>query len=385
MKRFQQYYKFIVYFIFCVAVIAVYKTFDSIGVIWNVIKVIAGAISPFAIGFVIAYLLNLPSKKIESVFVKSKKQFVKKKAHGLSILITYLASLVVVVIVIWALVPALSRNILDLYNNIPTYISSVTEYLKNIEIVKKFNLLNDAGTKIYDIINNIFGKFDISQIGKYAQGVFGVTSGIVDMFVAIVASIYMLVDKDKILRTIKRFAKIIFKENVVDLLTVHCKRINEIFTNYIYSRLVCSVIMAIVCGIVLSILKIKYAIILGIFIGAMDMIPYFGSIIACVVSCIVALITGGPWKLLSSGIALLILQQLDGNLLAPKIMGNSLEIGPLSIIFAVTVGGALFGFIGMLFSVPLLAVIRAIINDYMDILEERKLAKQAAEKEEKIE
>ncbi len=134
----------------------------------------------------------------------------------------------------------------------------------------------------------------------------------------------------------------------------------------------CSVIMAVVCSIVLMIMKVKYALILGLFIGAMDMIPYFGSIISFVISLIVTFITGGVWKGVWTGVVLLVLQQIDGNLLGPKIMGNSLEIRPLWIIFAVTVGGALFGFMGMLFSVPVLAIIRAIMSDYFTAREMKK-------------
>ena len=91
----------------------------------------------------------------------------------------------------------------------------------------------------------------------------------------------------------------------------------------------CSVIMAVVCSIVLMIMNVKYALILGLFIGAMDMIPYFGSIISFVISLIVTFITGGVWKGVWTGVVLLVLQQIDGNLLGPKIMGNSLEIRPL--------------------------------------------------------
>ena len=143
----------------------------------------------------------------------------------------------------------------------------------------------------------------------------------------------------------------------------------------------CSIIMAVVCSIVLMIMNVKYALILGLFIGAMDMIPYFGSIISFVISLIVTFITGGVWKGVWTGVVLLVLQQIDGNLLGPKIMGDSLEIRPLWIIFAVTVGGALFGFMGMLFSVPALAIIRAIMSDYFTAREMKKMSEESENNE----
>lgn len=161
--------------------------------------------------------------------------------------------------------------------------------------------------------------------------------------------------------------------------THHAKRVNDIFTNYIYSRLTCSVIMAVVCSIVLMLMNVKYALVLGIFIGAMDMIPYFGSIIACIVAIIASCLTGGLWQGVWVAVVLIILQQIDGNLLGPKIMGDSLEIRPLWIIFAVSVGGTLFGFLGMLFSVPVVAIIRAIAADYIDAKEINKKTAEVKE------
>lgn len=134
--------------------------------------------------------------------------------------------------------------------------------------------------------------------------------------------------------------------------------------------------MAFVCTVTLSVMKVRYAVILGLFIGAMDMIPYFGSIISVVIAEIVILITGGVWKTVWTTLVLLILQQLDGNLLAPKIMGISLDMRPLEIIVVVTVGGSLFGFLGMLISVPVAAVIRTIIIDFVTEYEEKKKLRQ---------
>ena len=130
--------------------------------------------------------------------------------------------------------------------------------------------------------------------------------------------------------------------------------------------------MAIVCSVVLMVMKVKYALILGIFIGAMDMIPYFGSIISWVVATLIAFMTGGVWKGVWVAIILLVLQQFDGNILGPKVMGDSLEIRPLWIIFAVSVGGALFGFIGMLISVPIVAIMRVMGADFLKSKERTK-------------
>lgn len=380
MKRFEKYYGWIIAFVFCVAVIAVYKTFDNFNNITQYLAKIFDAVKPFFIAFIIAYILNIPAKRMQKWLSKSKKSFIKKHTLGISIITIYVLAIMAVLAILRMLIPALYKNIMDLYNNLPNYITSFQDYINNFEIIKKSSLFAN-GIDLYSEMNKIVTSIDMSQFGKYAQGVYNMTTGLFDIFVAVIASIYMLIDKERLKKGIFRLMGIFLKEKRANSITEHTKRINDIFTNYLYSRLMCSIIMAVVCSIVLMIMNVKYALILGLFIGAMDMIPYFGSIISFVISLIVTFITGGVWKGVWTGVVLLVLQQIDGNLLGPKIMGDSLEIRPLWIIFAVTVGGALFGFMGMLFSVPVLAIIRAIMSDYFTAREMKKMSEESENNE----
>ena len=376
MKRFEKYYKWIIAFVFCVAVIAVYKTFDNFSNIIRGIGAVFGAFKPFITGFVIAYLLNIPAAKIQIKLCRSKNNYVKKHSLGISIFIAYIIALIVVVLILGALIPELYKNLMDLYNNLPSYILKIEDTLNNFEIVNRFNLLNGERFNLSAFVNGIFNSVDMTQFGKYAQGVFNMTSGVVNIFISIIASVYMLLDKKKLKKGILRLLRLFFSDDAVSSVMIHAKSINRIFTNYIYSRLICSVTMAIACGLVLSLMRVKYALILGLFIGIMDMIPYFGSIISSVISVLITFITGGMWKSIWSAVALLVLQQLDGNVLGPKIMGDSLEISPLAIVLAVSVGGTLFGFLGMLLSVPVVAIVKAVLTEYISEYEKKKKSKQ---------
>lgn len=371
MKKLEKYYGWIVAFVFCVAVIAVYKTFDNFSNVTKYIGTVIGALKPFFIAFIIAYLLNMPAKRLQALLRKSKKDFIIKHSLGISIIFVYITTLIAVVLVLRMLIPALYKNVVDLYNNFPDYISAFQSYINNFEIAKKFSM-SKSGIDLFAEIEKLFRSIDLTQFGKYAQGVYNMTTGVFGTFVAIIASIYMLIDKERLQKSFIRIMDCFLKEKRVDGIIDHAKRINDIFTNYIYSRLTCSVIMAIVSSIVLMMFKVKYALILGIFIGMMDMIPYFGSIISWAAVTIVTFITGGLWKGIWVAVVMLVLQQLDGNLLGPKVMGDSLEIRPFWIVFAVSVGGTLFGFLGMLFSVPVIAIIRVILSDYVTARENRK-------------
>lgn len=361
-------------FIFCVAVIAVYKTFDNLKGIGHIIGMVIKAVSPFLIGFVIAYLLNIPTKKLTKLLKKIKVEYIQKHAYGISILFVYLIAFAVIALIIGMVVPALSKNIIDLSMNLPGYVGRVIAELRNNEIIKKLGILENFD--VSDTIDGIISKINGETFGTYIQGLFNMTSGIVSSFIAVISSVYMLLDKDRIIALSKRVIRMVFKQERADGILRNAEHINSVFTNYIYSRLWCSVIMAVVCTLVLSLMKVRYAVILGIFIGAMDMIPYFGSIISVVIAEFIILITGGIWKTVWTSVTLLVLQQLDGNLLAPKIMGVSLDMRPLEIIVVVTVGGSLFGFLGMLISVPVAAVIRTLIIDMMSEYEEKKKIKK---------
>lgn len=316
-------------------------------------------------------MLNLPSVKLSELLVRTNSKFIRKHSYGISILAVYILALILVAVTLGVLLPAIYGNIVDLTSHLPSYMTSIMNWINDLDIMKKAGIsidnLDAAGT-----IMSLINKFDAIQLGKYIDGVFSMTSGLLNAFIAIISSVYMLLDKKTILNGVKRIINVLFKRETADSITWHTGRINDIFTKFIYCRLICSVISGIVSGIVLTLLGVKYAVILAIITVALDMIPYFGSIISFFISIIVAWVTGGVWQMIWAAVALLIIQQLDGNILSPKIMGDSLELRPLWVIVAVSVGGTLFGFIGMLVSVPVVAVIRTVVNDYLEEFAEKK-------------
>lgn len=151
-------------------------------------------------------------------------------------------------------------------------------------------------------------------------------------------------------------------------------RTNNIFFKFISSQLLDAIIVGILVTIAMSIIGVKYAVLLGFMIGLFNIIPYFGAIIAVAISVIITIITGGLSQALIMAVVVIILSQIDSNIINPKIIGNSLEISPLLVIFAVTVGGAYFGVLGMFLAVPVVAVLKILINDYLDFKIKKKYA-----------
>ena len=149
-------------------------------------------------------------------------------------------------------------------------------------------------------------------------------------------------------------------------------RTNEIFCKFLASQFLDAIVVGILASIAMSIMNVKYAVLLGIFIGIFNMIPYFGAIIAVIISIIITILTGGLSRAIQMAIVVIILQQIDANIINPKIVGESLKMSPLLVIFSVTIGGAYFGILGMFLAVPIAAVLKLIICDFIDYNYKRK-------------
>ncbi len=358
--------KWLYWFLFAVAVIAVYKTLDNFKDIVNFVKGIIGVIMPFLIGIFIAYLLYIPCSKIERVLSKSKLGLLRKKARLISVILVYITAILIIVIAMNFIIPYLVSSVSDLASNATSYYNIAIETMKNVP--------EDSFLKNIDIEGIIEGLkgikleqyFNIEAITKYIKEVIGVVNGIFDVFVSIVVSIYILIERAQIINFIRKIAKVSVKESTYKTLSKYFYSSNEIFFKFLSSQIIDAIIVGILTSIAMSILGVKYAVLLGVMIGISNLIPYFGAIVGVGLSIIITIFTGGISKAIWLAIVVIILQQIDANIINPKIVGNSLEISPLVVIFAVTVGGAYFGVLGMFLAVPIFTVIKKYIVDYVD-------------------
>ena len=368
--------KWFYWFLFAVAVIIVYKIIDNFSGIGNWIKNFLDVLMPFIIGLLIAYLLYIPSRKLEGIYKKCNKvKFIKKRARGFSIFTVYLIIIVVLIISFTYLLPILSSSIIDLVNNIQGYYNSL---VNNINSLPEDSILkNEVVLDVVNSVKNIDLKqyFNLDRLADYAKGVISVAGKVLDFFVAIIVSVYLLLQRKQILEFIKKFCRAVFKERTYRNLGKYFDRTNNIFFNFLAGQLLDGIIIGIITSIAMSIMGVKYAVLLGFMIGIFNLIPYFGAIIAVIIAALITLLTGGLWQAVLMVIVVTILQQIDANIINPKILGNSLKISPLLVIFAVSVGGAYFGFWGMFLSVPIIAVLKLLICDYIEFKNNEKTEK----------
>lgn len=354
--------KWIYWFTFAVAVIAVYKTLDNFSDITNWIKGLINTLYPFIIAIIIAYLFYLPCRGLEGRF---RKMGIKKKARWMSILVVYLIAIIACILIIKFVIPSVSESVMELVGSLPNYYKSAIDMinempedsiLKKIDAVKLIEGLGEI---------NIGQYLNLQNIGEYIKGAIGVATTLFDVFVTVIVSIYLLAERSEILNFARRLCKAIFKDNTYRTLGKNFRRANEVFFKFISSQLLDGILVGILTSIAMSILHVKYAVLLGFMIGLFNLIPYLGAVIAVVVAVLITVFTGGINQAIWMAIVVIILQQIDANIINPRITGTSLNISPILVIFSVTLFGAYFGIIGMFLAVPIVTVIKLIIEDFI--------------------
>lgn len=358
--------KWLYWFLLGVAIIIVYKALDNFNDVMDVVKKFFDIITPFLVGIFISYLLYVPCKKIEEAYTKSKIKWIHKKSRMLGILTVYLIILLLLVILINFILPVVFESVKDFHNNIQSYYEiAITNYnnLPDDDILKS-EIVNDTIQNIQNL--DIKQYFQLEKILSYVISAIDAVTGIFDVFVAVIVSVYILAERTQILRFVKKLVEAVVKERTYKNLDKYFNSSNEIFFKFIASQFLDAVIVGIMTTIAMTIMGIRYAPLLGFLIGLFNMIPYVGAIIAVGISALITLITGGLSQAIWMLIVVIILQQIDANIINPRIIGQSLKISPLLVIFAITVGGAYFGILGMFLAVPAIAVIRIVVEDYVD-------------------
>ena len=366
--------KWMYWFLLGLSIIVVYKILDNFSAIGNAISDFFNIIAPFLAGTLLAYLIYIPASRIEKMLSRSK--VFRKKSRGLSVLLTYVLVILVIMLVVNVILPVITDSVVELISNLQVYLNSTINRLNELpeDSFLKSQIVTDVVKSTGNAIQSIdFMKYvNPERITTYIKSVLGVATGIFDVFVTIVVSIYILLQRGNIAKFFKKLGLVMFDERVCEKIEKYTNSTNNIFFKFISGQLIDAVIVGILVTIAMTIIEVKYAVLLGFMIGLFNIIPYFGAIIAVAISVIITIITGGLSQAIIMAIVVIVLQQIDSNIINPKIIGDSLEISPLLVIFAVTVGGAYFGVLGMFLAVPVIAVLKLIINDYLDFKIKKK-------------
>lgn len=365
MKRFQGVISWLSAFIFAVAVIAVYKTFDNFNSIWSFFRTIIDILNPFVVGFGIAFILFEPSRWIENKLGGVSNKYLRRFARPIAIFCVYVALLLIIGAILFFALPALGRGVVSFVKSLPGYFNTAVEWLE--QFTRPGGLLEnvDISGKLQELYNTILSKINAETITASLQGLLSLTSSLLNVFMSFIISIYMLASRESLFRALRAVCGLFMKEKWIDNFSKYAHKAGEIFYKYLYSALIDAVLIGIIVSIGLVIFGVPNGVLLGMIVGLMNMIPYFGALIGGAGCALIALLSNNIYTAIGVAIYILVMQQIDGNIIQPRIVGGGIGIRPIYVLLAITVGGGFFGFWGILLGVPFMAVIQLLLGDYI--------------------
>lgn len=365
--KFSELKKYFGLFVLAVAVIIVYKTFDNLGDIFTAIGSFIGLLTPFVIGAAIAFVLSTPCRKLETLLKRTKVSVLKKYRRGFSILAVYVALILLVTFIMVIIIPQLVNSIAVFADQVPSMTENLNNWISSLPFVENSGVdITKFMSENLLTVDRFVRVLDLDNLDKYAKSVANFGSTLFDVFMGVIISIYMLAERKNIKRAFMRFCRAYMPKKHMSRITSYAKMISDFIKRYIGCQLLDSCIVFILCLIVLSIMRTEYASVIALMIGAFNLIPYFGAIVAVFISALITLVTSGFMNAIILVVVLIVVQQLDANLIQPRLVASSLAIKPLLVIFGVIIGGGLFGVIGMFIGVPTVALISNIITDLVN-------------------
>ncbi|MDM0867827.1 AI-2E family transporter [Clostridium perfringens] len=338
--------------------------FINIKDIINFLYKFLGILKPFIWGIAIAFILNIPVKLIEKNLGNGK--FFKGMKRSFSITLTFLFFILAITLFILFVIPQLLSSISTLMNSIPEYLSQFEKFLEVNAInnsqsqVMMQNIINELlnmWKEILKVTSQIVG----TSLGYLLDFTLGITYGVINFFLALILAIYMLASKEILISQLKLIIYAFVSKNKADRIIELGKMCNEMFSKFILGQCTEALVIGVLCFIGMIILKMPYALLISVVIGVTALIPVFGAFLGTIPSAFIILIMD-PIKALWFIIFIIVLQQLEGNLIYPRVVGSSIGLSALWVMFAMIVGGSLFGIIGMLIGIPIFGVVFKILK-----------------------
>ena len=329
---------------------------------WNKIMAI---LAPFVWGLVIAYLLSPMTKAFEKLLSskKMKHALVKGKfARITAIVFSEIVLLIIITAFVLMILPQLYSSIETIVVNSPEYYAKVLEWLEtrlqNHPELEQYaaQALSTTSTQLMDLVREKVLPSMGNVLTSVTTGVFAAVKGVYNLIIGIIVSVYLLGNREAVRSGTRKVLYSVFSIETAERIRAVINFVDRTFMGFLSGKLLDSAIIGLVCYIVCAILKMPYALLVSVMIGVTNIIPFFGPLIGAVPSAFIILLVD-PFKCLIFVIFIVVLQQIDGNILGPKILGSTVGINGFWIMFSIILGGGLFGFKGMILGVPVFVVI----------------------------
>ena len=359
------------------AAIILFLGLKNIGAVLFIIKIILGLLSPFLIGIAIAFILYVPLQMFEKRVFFADNKIINAIRRPVSILLSILLILAVFFLVIVLLIPQVSESIEVLARAIPDFFRSLPEQIG--ELTRNFPHFNQWIQQTVNIDWYQVGNSIMEWVKSRASGLLGSTISAIsyvfgltfNLIVGFVFAIYLLSSKEKLARQMKKLLYAYLPEARADRIVYIGNLTRKTFYQFVTGQMLEAVIIGLLCFVGMLILGIPFAPIASILVFVTAFIPLFGALIGTGLAAFIIMIAN-PIKALWFIIFIIVLQQFEGNIIYPRLMGKSIGLPPIWILFAVTMGGAAFGVVGMLLAVPLVSIIYTLLKEGVNARLEKK-------------
>lgn len=338
---------------------------------WNKIMTI---LAPFIWGLVIAYLLLPLTRSIERLLSskKMKKALVKSKfARVAAIVLSEIVLLVILTAFVLLILPQLYSSIETIVVNSPEYYAKMSNWielkLEDHPEAEQYvaQALESLSNQLIDLVKNRLLPSMGNVISSVTTGVYAAFKGVYNLIVGIIVSVYVLSNREIAKAGFRKVLYSIFSIETAEKIRTGIIFTDKTFMGFLSGKLLDSAIIGLICYIVCLILKMPYTLLVSVIIGVTNIIPFFGPLIGAIPAAFIILLVN-PLKCLIFVVFILILQQIDGNIIGPKILGSTVGINGFWIMFAIILGGGLFGFAGMILGVPVFVVIYSAVTTLID-------------------
>ena len=340
---------------------------SNLEAIFAPLKQLNSILAPITVGLVMAYILNFFVRFFEyKLFNKIQRRIVNR---ALSMLCSYLVLLILLAGMVWLVIPAVAESVRDLRANGLSYVTRVIDLINSVISYIPFVSPEDGTDflnleKLLNLTLQLLGSSGTWILSNLALIAGGTLTAIKNVIVGIFISVYVLLSKERLGAGFRRVTRALLSDKNEKRLRQYLSTAHSKFGGYMIGKLADSMMVMLVCMLLFSIFDIPYAILIAVIIGVTDIIPFFGPFIGAIPSALIIFIAS-PSKAFLFVLLILVVQQIDGNLIAPAILGDRTGLSSLGVIVAVTVMGGVFGIAGMLIGVPLFALIMTLLDDFI--------------------
>lgn len=358
--------------------ILLYCGIEHFSVVVTVFQFILGIAMPFLIGGAIAFVLNVPMKKIEKhLFTKNKKY--EKFKRPVAYVLTLVCVISVIALTLVVVIPELGNTIAMLVEQIPVAFKTVQKWIADIPeqfpalapAIEELNIdWSSISSTLVEFVQSIASGLVNSGVGLFS----GIVSGVTTFVISFTFSIYVLFQKEKLASQAKQVLYAFLSERAAEKAIYVAKLSNQIFSSFLSGQCLEAIILGTLFVVAMSIFGMPYAMLIGMVIAITALIPVFGAFIGCVVGMFLIVMVN-PIQALWFLVLFLVLQQLEGNLIYPHVVGNSVGLPSIWVLAAVTIGGNMFGILGILLFIPLCSVLYALFRSFVKKrLKDRKVS-----------